>query len=393
MPEARRKSLVVVVGTLNGGGAEKVAATLGASLGKRGWDVRFVLANADSDDGTYAPVLAAAGVPVERLPVFRKFATLRKLLPLRRAIVRAKPDVVLSFLVYTNILSALALFGSGIPLVPAERNNYRVHLAADRRGRAMRGLLKFVYGLPHVRAITAVSERLAEMIAEDFAPGKPVVAIPNGLDVAALERAMAAELAPEELALFGEQTVIACGRLTPQKNFALLLRAFARGGPFSKQARLIVLGQGELEGELRALAEELGIADRVAFPGFRANPHAWVSKATLFVLSSDFEGCPNALAEALFTNGCCVSTDCPTGPAELVDDGVDGLLVPRGDERALSDAIETLLSDAALRARLSKKARARAAANSLEARTDAFDALLREAAGFAEPRPAEVRDD
>ena len=366
-----RPKLVATILSLGGGGAERVLARLLREL-RPSFEISLVVFEKDD---VYAKEVEDAGIPIELVsketpkPLF--------LARLRKAIRSKRPDVVLSFLSYTNVATSLALAGTGIPLVLAERNNYRAELASARFGAVKRLLLRLACRRKNVRAITSISEAVARMIREDFRPKAPVVAIPNGLDVAALERAMAAELAPEELALFGEQTVIACGRLTPQKNFALLLRAFARGGPFSKQARLIVLGQGELEGELRALAEELGIADRVAFPGFRANPHAWVSKATLFVLSSDFEGCPNALAEALFTNGCCVSTDCPTGPAELVDDGVDGLLVPRGDERALSDAIETLLSDAALRARLSEKARARAARNAFATITvEPYERLL-----------------
>ena len=366
-----RPKLVATILSLGGGGAERVLARLLREL-RPSFEISLVVFEKDD---VYAKEVEDAGIPIELVsketpkPLF--------LARLRKAIRSKRPDVVLSFLSYTNVATSLALAGTGLPLVLAERNHYRAELASARFGAVKRLLLRLACRRKNVRAITSISEAVARMIREDFRPKAPVVAIPNGLDVAALERAMAAELAPEELALFGEQTVIACGRLTPQKNFALLLRAFARGGPFSKQARLIVLGQGELEGELRALAEELGIADRVAFPGFRANPHAWVSKATLFVLSSDFEGCPNALAEALFTNGCCVSTDCPTGPAELVDDGVDGLLVPRGDERALSDAIETLLSDAALRARLSEKARARAARNAFATITvEPYERLL-----------------
>ena len=369
---AVRPRLTAVIASLGGGGAESVFVRLLERLA-RSFRIEIVVFEERNEN---AHVPERAGIPVRIVPKAGNKALF--LLRLREAIRGTRPDVVLSFLVYSNIVVPLALLGTGIPLVLSERNNCRAQLASERRGAWKRRLLRFAFGRPNVRAATAVSEGVAEMVREDFRPKAPVVAIPNGLDVEGLERAMAAELAPDELALFGEQTVIACGRLSPQKNFALLLRAFAHGGPFSRKARLIVLGQGELEGELRALAEELGIADRVALPGFRANPHAWISKATLFVLSSDFEGCPNALAEALFTNGCCVSTDCPTGPSELVEDGVDGLLVPPGDEKALSGAIETLLSDAALRARLSERARARAARNTFETTTvEPYERLLR----------------
>ena len=370
-PNARPRLVAAILG-LGGGGAERVLARLLREL-RPSFDVSLVVFERG---GVYEKELERAGVPIEFVPKAGcKPLFLRRL---RKAILARKPDVVLSFLLYTDIAVALALLGADVPIVLAVRNNYRAELAADRHGAAKRFLLKFACRRKNVRAITSISDAVAEMVREDFQPKAPVVAIPNGLDVEELEREMRMPLAPEDDALFGGQTVVACGRLTPQKNFALLLRAFARGGPFARQARLLVLGEGELERELKELAKTLGVADRVAFCGFRANPHALVSKATLFVLSSDFEGSPNALAAALFTNGCCVSTDCPTGPSELIDDGVDGLLVPPGDEAALSRAIETLLSDPVLRAKLSEAARSRATANAFrETTVIPYERLLR----------------
>lgn len=370
-PNARPRLVAAILG-LGGGGAERVLARLLREL-RPSFDVSLVVFERG---GVYEKEVERAGVPVEF--VSKEGNKLRFLRRLRKAILARKPDVVLSFLFYTDIAVALALLGADVPLVLAVRNNYRAEFADARHAAAKRFLLKFACRRKNVRAITSISEAVAEMIREDFRPKAPVVAIPNGLDVEALEREMRQPLTPEDDALFDGQTVVACGRLVPQKNYPLLIRAFAHGGPFTKKGRLLILGKGELEPELKALAKELGVADRVSFLGFRPNPHALISKATVFVLSSDFEGCPNALAEALFVNGCCVSTDCPTGPDELIDDGVDGLLVPPGDEEALSRAIETLLSDPVLRAKLSDSARRRAAANTFRETTVApYERLLR----------------
>ena len=132
------------------------------------------------------------------------------------------------------------------------------------------------------------------------------------------------------------------GRLTRQKDFATLIRAFARvrqGLP----ARLIVLGEGEDRDDLEALCRSLGVAADVDLPGFVANPYAILARARLFVLSSRWEGLPGALIEALACGARVVATDCPSGPREILDDGRYGQLVAVEDEVALADAMRAAL--------------------------------------------------
>lgn len=132
--------------------------------------------------------------------------------------------------------------------------------------------------------------------------------------------------------------VIAVGRLEPQKNFALLIRAFARlRGTID--CRLMILGDGGERERLEALVAGLGIGRDVALPGFVANPHAYVAKARLFVLSSDFESLANVVIEAMAVDTPVVATDCPSGPAEALGGGRYGRLVPVGDEAALLAAM------------------------------------------------------
>jgi glycosyltransferase involved in cell wall biosynthesis len=137
--------------------------------------------------------------------------------------------------------------------------------------------------------------------------------------------------------------VLVVGRLTRLKNFALLMRAFARVLR-ARDARLVVLGEGEQRSELESLAQTLGIGEAVAMPGYVANPHAFMAKAAVLALSSDSEGLPTVLIEALASGTPVVATDCPTGPREILDGGRLGRLVPVGDEAALAEAIEATLA-------------------------------------------------
>ncbi|MFA9460557.1 glycosyltransferase [Thiohalorhabdus sp. Cl-TMA] len=133
-------------------------------------------------------------------------------------------------------------------------------------------------------------------------------------------------------------TVLGCGRLSPQKDFPTLLRALAEVR-MHRDCRLVVLGEGPERGNLRALAERLGITDAVDFPGFVDNSYAYMARTDLFVLSSRWEGLPNVLIEALACGAPCVATDCPSGPREILREGQYGRLVPMGDAQEMATAI------------------------------------------------------
>jgi len=138
--------------------------------------------------------------------------------------------------------------------------------------------------------------------------------------------------------------VLGVGKLKPQKGFDVLLRAFARVRA-ARPARLVILGEGPQRRALEQLARELGLsADDVALPGFVANPYAWMARSAVFALSSRWEGLPNALIEALACGCAVVSSDCPSGPAEILENGRLGPLVPVDDAAALAAAIERALA-------------------------------------------------
>ena len=139
--------------------------------------------------------------------------------------------------------------------------------------------------------------------------------------------------------------IVAAGRLTRQKDFPTLLRAFALVRQ-KRPCHLVILGEGRDRVMLKSLAAELGIRNEVYFPGFVENPYAYMSKAALFVLSSRWEGSPNVLTEALALGTPVVSTDCPSGPREILANGRYGTLVPIGDQESLARAILTSMGSA-----------------------------------------------
>jgi glycosyltransferase involved in cell wall biosynthesis len=160
------------------------------------------------------------------------------------------------------------------------------------------------------------------------------------------DRVAAQAKAPFEHEWIGgpEPLIVAAGRLEPQKNYPNLLRAFAMLRQ-TRPAKLMVLGKGGELDRLTALARELGVAEHVCFYGFCANPYAVMARADVFVLSSDWEGSPNVLVEAMFCGAPVVSTDCPSGPRETLDGGVFGPLVPMNDPEALSGALARTLDN------------------------------------------------
>jgi glycosyltransferase involved in cell wall biosynthesis len=150
--------------------------------------------------------------------------------------------------------------------------------------------------------------------------------------------------------------ILGVGRLVPQKDFSTLLRAFTRVRRI-RQAHLIILGEGKERKKLKTLARKLGVQDDVSMPGFENNPFAYMRSASIFVLSSRWEGFGNVLIEAMACGTPVVATDCQSGPAEILEGGRWGRLVPVGDDQAMADAILQALEKPTDREALQERAR------------------------------------
>jgi len=386
--------VLLLLTSLHGGGAERVAVHLLNSFDPARFDVRMGLLRAAG------PYLAEADA--SRIAVApdgdRRFdfdgpnsGLLRpgKLLNGIRGAPRAframieefRPDVVLSFLKGTNLIVSRALAGldgEAPRWIAREGNNVLAVITEETPG---------ALAAKAVRALTARAYRQADRVltlsaglAGDIAgqlrldPAK-VAWIPNPVDVESVRARGREPLADPPPRPF----VLTAGRLEHQKGHDLLLRAFAGSGAAASHD-LVILGKGSLEAELRRLAQHLGIARYVRFAGFAANPFAWMAACDLFVLPSRWEGFGSVLAEAMAAGGPVLAADCDYGPREIVEHGVSGWLVPVEDEAALGTAMMRLLSDTGLRERLASAGQASAERFALPTILARYGALLQETA-------------
>lgn len=241
-----------------------------------------------------------------------------------------------------------------------------------RRWLAYRGI-RAVFG--QADGIICVSQGVADDLAPVIRwPRSRLHVLPNPVLTPQLERQAAEVPLHPWFHDGGAPVLIGIGGLRQQKNFALLLRAFARVRA-QRPCRLLILGEGRLREDLLALAARLGVAGEVDLPGFVDNPYACLARAALFVLSSSWEGTANALIEALAVGTPAVATDCPSGPREILAGGRYGPLVPVGDEAALTAAMLMRLAQPRDSERLRATVRERySEAASVRAYLDAFAA-------------------
>lgn len=315
--------------------------TLARGFAARGMKVDLVLARAEG------PYLAE--VPPEvRVVALKTRRVLYSLPGLVCYLRRERPVAMLSTLSHANIIALWARQIARVPMCLVVREATTVGISASNapmlRGRWMPLLMRLFYRWAD--SVVAVSQGVAEDLIKNIkVPPEKVYVIYN--PVVTPELLGKAE-EPVEHPWFapGEPPVIlGCGRLTEAKDFPTLIRAFALVRK-ETPCRLVILGEGEERPKLEALVRELGLEEGVDLPGFVENPYKYMKRAQVFVLSSRWEGLPSTLIQALALGVPVVSTDCPSGPAEILEGGKWGQLVPVGDQRALAYAILASLSEA-----------------------------------------------
>jgi glycosyltransferase involved in cell wall biosynthesis len=374
--------------TLSGGGAERMMLNIGRELVARGFSVDLIVVR---HDGRYAGAVPA-GV---RLINFDCKRVSLGLLDLVRYLRRERPQAMLSTMVEPNVAAILARAVARVPtrVVVREANYDAVELEPEYRNllkdRVANWLKRQVYR--YADGIVAVSQRLADQVNAQVHPDpRRIHVIANPVVSETLLRQAAEPVDHPWLNEAGPPVVLGIGRLHMQKDFATLIRAVAQARQ-EREIRLILCGEGRQRPELEGLRDELGLADAVAFAGFVQNPYAYMARASLVALSSRWEGSPNVLVEAMACGTPVVSTNCPTGPDEILENGRYGRLVPVSDAAALSRAILDTLAEPSDPDRLHRRASAFTVARS----TDRYLSVLlgEEAAAAlssagALPRPA-----
>jgi len=286
------------------------------------------------------PVLLATKIAPEIL----------RLRSLQHYIETYRPDVILSALPYANLIAIWAkqMSGSNVPIVVSERNVLSTECAAPSnfrkwRWRYLPGVVRRAY--PGADAVITVSRDVAEDLVTAIGLKKSLVTtIHNPVVDDDLRARMQQALQHPWFTPDAVPVILAVGRLTEQKDFATLLRAFAQIHA-QRNARLLILGEGKLRKDLEDLANTLGIKEDVAMPGFVENPFQYMARASVLVLSSQYEGLPGVVIQALACGCPVVSTDCPGGSREILEDGKIGALVAVGDADAMALAILSQLDN------------------------------------------------
>jgi glycosyltransferase involved in cell wall biosynthesis len=343
-----RPRIAMLMPDLRGGGAERVQLALARQFLAPGFAVDLLVMRTSGELRDAVP----EGVRLVDLQAPRT----RQLLPaLRRWLAAEEPDALMAAMWPLTSIAILArrLSGAKTRILVSDHNNLVAQHA--HRGRAYRWLMaasmRATYGAADARV--AVSAGIADGLARLSGLSRPSFTVIHN----PVEQQGAADPAFDAEAAWGVPPgarILTVGRMKPQKNHALLLSAFGRLD--RPDTRLAILGDGRSRAETLARIEKLGLSGRVLTPGFVADPRPWMASADLFVLSSDYEGFGNVLVEAFGAGLPVVSTDCPSGPAEILDHGRYGALVPVGDADALASAIDAALASAHDRAALVRRA-------------------------------------
>lgn len=320
---------------------------LAAALAERGHEVWLVtLGQRDADFYAVEPrvrriALGITGESPNKLHAL--LANVRRLRAFRRVIATIEPQVLVSFVTSMNVLAVLSCLRLPVRVIISER----VDPVAHQESRIWATLRAMVYR--QADTVVVQTEKIAAWFRARSWKSARVVVIPNPVVPAPDEEASVHPSGP---------FLLAAGRLTHQKGFDLLIRAFAAATARPRELQLVIAGEGPESQPLCDLATNLGLGAQVTFPGRVSNLSALMKAALAFILPSRYEGFPNVLLEALAAGVPCVAADGPGGTREILGDGAYGLLVPPDDPETLAAAINLIATDAELRQRLSRAATA-----------------------------------
>lgn len=333
---ARVRRVCVFPGLLRIGGTVRVMLNLAEALGERGVEVDIFL--------THDPGVLAYMVPDGVTLTVGRRGNVASLPALIRYLRRRRPDALLAAHHAPNVVSVVARMIARVPtkvVVTVHNDSSSLPKSRGFRTRLLRQAMRLAYRRAH--AVVSVSNGVAEDAARVLDLPRTQIRVIYNPTISRNAMARAADDVDETwFPSPGEIVVLGVGRLAPQKDFATLIRAFAVIRR-EIQARLVILGEGQDRPDLERLADELGLSEDVSMPGVVPSAIPFMKRASVLVLSSRWEGFPGVLIEALAVGTPVVATDCPSGPAEILENGRFGRLVPVGDAEALAAAtLDTL---------------------------------------------------
>lgn len=352
-----------MIHSLNGGGAERVMARLVSMLSGRSHQVTLITL----DDGAHDRHYVAPGVERICLNQMRqsagKLAALRatatRVRMLRCAIQHAQPDVVLSFCDVTNVLTLLSSRFLPVPVVVSERSDPAWQVIASPWAQLRPWLYR------RAAAVVVLTQTAAQTVTP-WCRDQPIV-IPSAVDAPPSDW-------PSTPDINGD--LVAIGRLEPEKGFDRLIAAFAILTAHDASVRLTIHGEGSLRRSLQQQVDRLGLTDRVRLAGWTRPIWPVLHPGGIYVLSSLYEGFPSSLLEAMASSMACVAFDCPSGPAAIIRNGIDGILVPPGDVARLAETLARVRGDRSLRQRLGREARTVVDRFGWDTMVDAYENLL-----------------
>lgn len=335
-----------VIWALSAAGAERVLSILANQWSQKGWDIVILT----MDGGRVIPFYPLADSIVLKQLNLLKYSfsfrsaisnNIKRILTLRRTIKEIRPDVVISFIDTTNALTIMATRGLGFPVIISERTD------PSRRtlGRVWNAIRDFTYPLAEV--IVFQSQGVLDWFPSRIRARGIVIPNPVPPPPPPSKDAPAKNSA---------RRIVSLGRLAPIKGFDVLVKAFTAASARAPHWRLDIWGEGLERLPLERMVDELGMAERIGFPGITDRPFDILRDADLFVLPSHAEGFPNALAEAMACGLPVICTRFGGAATDIITDGVDGILVPAGNPEALADSMVHLMTDSDQRARLGERA-------------------------------------
>jgi len=338
------KKIAFICSSLECGGAEKCLSLLANELCARNFNVSVTTLYRNA-----GPPFFSLHEEIEFFPVGlfgRQKGRINNLLfnliglaKLRSHIKMISPDIIVSFLDWVNILTVLSTIGTRIPVVISERADPR-HGEVDPLLSLLRRAIYLQSALIHVQT-RALADYFCSFIARD-----KIKVIPNPV-----------QIPQDQTASLSSRTILAIGRLTYQKGFDCLIKAFAALHVSFPDWRLVIAGEGPERRNLESLIRAHNLSDSTKLKGEVKQPSQLYRDAGIFVLSSRFEGFPNVLCEAMSFGLPCISTNCPSGPAEIITHEKDGLLIETDNISALAAALQRLITNEEERKQLGVQAR------------------------------------